>query len=922
MTADEVDQLLTKAAIGPLAGEDCSQLSQALNDLEQSAKWVQIGAALRANWVRSNAAAVGAAQHDRWAGQAVEAAKLNVEQLNSLWETLSALGRKDLAQKVGPAWMAAGEQWKQLEPGQFSKLQVALQDNPLAEAAAARSTLAGHAWATYLSAKTLFDQGKAWEYMHLAAVVGGGLSVEQKTHVLDEFASRFPTTGQAFRELSVKDALTFAGAMASCGQRSKAGDTLAEWTFVNSSKWKAGTAKEIAEIGYVLRAGSSNLARNQSNAVASHVWGTLIGPDADPAAVTAPDFVHLVVYFHPSLSAEQKKTVARGLIDRCVRNPEQLSPADIRKARIALGCVGSNLGIAYVIAPWVSRTNKWMLATPPDLAFLLDHLRPQEGRADVRQAIDKLFAHARSQQMLHGEQLKAVAKDNVDDWLALTEAIGYFLHNRRGDQIAVAALIKEVFVQDQQAAAKLSPAQLTKLCFAMRKPELWRETSDVVAAWLAGNDCSHLSADDLAAVGRCFQEATGSGVTGSRTSIGAAIWNNYLSKDEFYVGKDPTQLSAFILNVQGLLSDQQRSQAADKLLQQAVPEDLSGLGTEGLTALINAFSGLKQPVKAADLVFRWVEVTDAWKQLDPYELGILARTLKGGTEDHRAKARDVAEKAVEAKLTAAGADLSASELSHLAKFMQAMGLTGKGMGNAKFAEALAEALKGVGSAGSSAQCHLLALPLGTAETRQALSNIVTDDAGRVRREVANVLAWAHKEHLSLNEWRTQVDAKANESAGDGKAGWLLARADAESIAGASAATVRLWLDQAHAAAGSASVKLDAVASIAGGYLGTGQHEAGLKYLDQVAANFPDAESKAKLDALRTGILDSMVLGLEKALVSYSVRIAALEKEAQKHAAAGSGAVRAKLLKMVEGLRRESATMEQSMEEWKAKRASL
>ena len=201
-------------------------------------------------------------------------------------------------------------------------------------------------------------------------------------------------------------------------------------------------------------------------------------------------------------------------------------------------------------------------------------------------------------------------------------------------------------------------------------------------------------------------------------------------------------------------------------------------------------------------------------------------------------------------------------LGRLADFMRMVGLTGKGKGYPAFAAALARhARAGTLAAGLAryaprtywAPCdpELLALPLGTPESRVVLQDDLVDGNGNPRLGVAKVLAWAYRNTGETDQWLAFLGEKTARTDGDAKALWCVAKAYADPLVPTrpNARRMKKGLDSALAAAATDQGRLIVLREYVDHYKGLDRPTVAADLLESIRGQFGE-ESLAAIDAMQ------------------------------------------------------------------------
>lgn len=292
-----------------------------------------------------------------------------------------------------------------------------------------------------------------------------------------------------------------------------------------------------------------------------------------------------------------------------------------------------------------------------------------------------------------------------------------------------------------------------------------------------------------------------------------------------------------------------------------------------------------------DLEGVWVPA-DTNEPLDLSAIYHLAHTwtLLGDKE----KARTWVMRAYNARLgtEAARNSVDVVSLGRLADFMAMVDLTGKDKGYPGFAVALARhAREGTLAEGLAnyaprtywAPCDpaILALPLGTAETRQTLRDELLDVQGNPRLGAAKVLSVAYQAAGEQDGWLGFLDQKLKDvqNVPDAKARWLLVRGYAAAARSTPPSPLggRQWLEEALTTTSDASIRSQALRELVDGYVLHRRYDDGLAFLGEVRGRFADPETAKSISALEVRVKDAKAQDAAMAEQARA-RAAALHRE--------------------------------------------
>jgi hypothetical protein len=218
----------------------------------------------------------------------------------------------------------------------------------------------------------------------------------------------------------------------------------------------------------------------------------------------------------------------------------------------------------------------------------------------------------------------------------------------------------------------------------------------------------------------------------------------------------------------------------------------------------------------------------------------------------------------------ARAETTHMNLDMVAETFQMLDLIGEDKGYVGYAHALARlAREGKLPPGRPWHlCRLLAMPLGTKQTREVLEAELLDASGTPRLQVAAMLAWVYRRAGKLRAWIARVDAEIDKTAGqhDLQAMWLLARGHAAATMATRGDPQRAvpWLRRAMAVARSDPARLAVFREMTVFYEQLKWCRTGADILQSVRHQF-SGESLAEIDALAARLR----AGHERNLAAYA-----------------------------------------------------
>jgi len=164
----------------------------------------------------------------------------------------------------------------------------------------------------------------------------------------------------------------------------------------------------------------------------------------------------------------------------------------------------------------------------------------------------------------------------------------------------------------------------------------------------------------------------------------------------------------------------------------------------------------------------------------------------------------------------------------------------------QYAQALAAAIRSGARTGNYWNSKFVTQLFQKTAAAEPVMRELTDSDGQVRPEAAKVMAWVYARQLVVKQWLAYIDGKLADKAiaGDRRAGWLVAKAYAETLV-PHMVTPRLalpWLRMALAEAQSPRIRLQATEELADSYARSGMHEAAASMLASVEGQFSGAEA--------------------------------------------------------------------------------
>ncbi len=151
--------------------------------------------------------------------------------------------------------------------------------------------------------------------------------------------------------------------------------------------------------------------------------------------------------------------------------------------------------------------------------------------------------------------------------------------------------------------------------------------------------------------------------------------------------------------------------------------------------------------------------------------------------------------------------------------------------------------------------NIIARGLGTPETQQMFEELLHDEQGHVRIEVANILTWSYRKLLKEKHWEEQIDEHVKAANGDAKAKWLMVKAYSASIRNIGKERLPLdgkqHLDEALAISQSESCRLLVLSELVEGFSLTNRYEEGLSMLESISPQFSAATAVEQIEQWRS-----------------------------------------------------------------------
>jgi hypothetical protein len=503
----------------------------------------------------------------------------------------------------------------------------------------------------------------------------------------------------------------------------------------------------------------------------------------------------------------------------------------------------------------VAGSEHWQGFTPLALSVMCEWLSGSEaGRADARAS---LVQHVQSAVMTDPDKVRSLRPSDLDRFVVAAGATGADL---------------AVWAQRIRAALPTPPAELTAdaafwyvRAMARLAPQLDEEYGK---AWAERVSRLYLgNPQALAALSARNRERLYWGIDGLSADHRSAMAEALMACED-WTGYSDSLLSVLPRDLPKLASGQALRRALAERITQAYLPNAERVRSVPLEYWLRFTLGLSNVLTVEERATWAARLKAVWQpvlaEADAPELLAVLNRL-GDVDDLDTLVVSIANSP--AKLAGAGVD----DLREIGRGILAAqgGQEGAAVGYAAFAQRLAQLARDGALADMPwTTADLLAIPLGTPETRQVLQNELTDEAGIVRLGAAEILAFCYRRSNTLPAWQASLAAQAEEAQGDAKAMWLLAEGCADSVVPHQPSPMRgkVKRQQALAVAESETTRLVAVREIARAYIEAGLHGDALEMIDSVAAQFHGAALDS-VEELRSAVAAEKSAYLQRRLAA-------------------------------------------------------
>jgi hypothetical protein len=477
----------------------------------------------------------------------------------------------------------------------------------------------------------------------------------------------------------------------------------------------------------------------------------------------------------------------------------------------------------------VAGSEHWQGFTPLALSVMCEWLSGSEpGRADARAS---LVQHVQSAVMTDPEKVRSLRPSDLDRFVVAADATGADL---------------SVWSQRIRAALPTAPAELTAgaafwyvRAMARLSPQLDEEYR---AAWAERVSTLYLgNAQALAALSASNRERLYWGIDGLSADHRSAMAQALMACEDWTSYSD-SLLSVLPRDLPKLASGQALRRALAERITQSYLPSAERVRAVPLEYWLRFTLGLSDVLTVEERATWASRLKAVWQpalaEADAPELLAVLNRL-GDVDDLDTLVVSIANSP--AKLAEAGVE----ELREIGRGILAAqgGEEGPAVGYAAFAQRLAQLARDGGLAEIPWwTASMMSVPLGTVETRQVLQNELTDEAGIVRPGVARIVAFAQCRARTLSQWVDQLNQSIAGSSGDIKAGWLIAKACAQSARDGMPAPLEGMRDlqMALSVAESEALRLAILKEITSRYAVCNAHKHGISLLQSVTGQFSQA----------------------------------------------------------------------------------
>jgi len=889
--------------LDPMVG-DCKQLAAYVAQRYQTAaaagqvdwnQWLDIAAALGQVYPAATRTAMAQGIQEALAADNAAIVGLSSETAAKVADALSNLGQGQSAASITATWLNGSQKYKTASSAHLAKVAYAL----ASAGDAARSLLISHITNTYMTGDDAAASIAGMDWWRIVSGLKPAMSAETRASWAARLRSAYSSDARLFA-LGAKDMAFLNHAMIALGGAGEAA-TLARW--VNgTATWQTAPRQFQLDFLQKLVNLSGEVGKTARVRIAEHLADGYLADIAASRAVTPAHFRAACDVLAKDLSAE-----ARGIWGDKFRTALANDSQTLWWALKSIGMLGDQED--YVLrARWWANEADLQSVTPADIPEVVQKLTyiSQLGQTgQLRLSAQLRIRNHIAQSWIVDDAI--VRSAGVWTWRVIVQ----YLHELLTPELktAWAGRLREVFAASPEVLGELDGNELTDLVDALS----WLDSKtalDVMVARISGTeDLNSLAEGELVYLAKRlgWAELDQAGLD-ARKRLADHVKSKYLADSQKVRLIDCDGWIRFADSLDEDLSPADRELMAEKL------KAAYGPSVEAFAALklLDAMNLLKSLVALADsdetisaLALGWLENTADHGPDADWIADIAANALRGADSDAD-KARVIAafdgalqssiathgieslktnwvpvvrlwmklgrqDKAQQYALGAYEAAFPAEEpsstwawgrsqtLMHMTLGLSAANLTGEGKGYPAYAKALGEAAVAGELVGRPWYYHWWwAKPLGTPESRGILEAKLQDPEGVGQLEAAKPLAWAYKHAGQLKAWQQTLDEKiAAAASADAKAGWLLARAYAESIVPFRPSPLRgkEFLTGAMAAGQSAEIRFEALRELVDGYAAIGRHDAGVAIIDSVAGQFDGTQLAGGVDNLRRRTLE-------------------------------------------------------------------
>ena len=728
------------------------------------------------------------------------------------------------------------------------------------------------------------------QWCKLVCPVGPHLAEAMRAAMVTDLKQELVPDQAAVAGLSLMDMRRAAAALYGLSHAKSVGPVALMWVTA-SDKYKACTAKELSQLcWYISPEGASGT--DARVRLIGRISQAFLTDDATVRQVGCRNWLSFATCLGKDLSDAARAGWLAKL--RSAFEAATLSAADSDSLALAIERLGGGAGDKAVA--WMNSGDAWKALDPPALAELARRLVAADAAGEDCRV--QLADHIHATYLSDAAAAKAVkcaiwsqfVKHLANDLAPETKAqwaqklrSALASSGMNGDDVALLAGCLHNLGDGPVLVGSL-------VAQWMGGSQEWKTWEPARLAWLA----QKLDGAADAGEAGCTQltaEISGRYLTDSATtrSMGARNWKEivgYLHMDfgdgtrslwssKLRAAYAPTTEALRALSVEDMrcfaaaLAMLDQVQTAGLLLDWLESrQDLSGVS--GGLAPVAAAAAAKDKQEVAELLAKleptWLADHGAGR-LSWEDCGWISAAWKQA--DDLAKAQSWANKAYQSALGSEDAQAAADKatLAAVCGLLIDVDLVGQGKAYPAYATVLAR-LAGQGALDGDdwETCHRWSLPLGSVEACQLVQAQLLDALAQPRAAVARILSWGYRQADQLNTWQGYLDGRIGAlGGGDPKAGWLLARAYAESMTAPRRSPLagKAWLDSALNTARSASVRVPALEEMTRGYAVAHEYEQGGEFLNAAAARFPDALTQEAIASLRAKLTGLHIQYLKK-----------------------------------------------------------